>query len=79
MRGIRAWFLRLRNFFSGARDAEKDFAAEMQSNLQLHIDENAAGEARYRNAGVHPEKRPDCSAPALRFAKQIEQLLPFLG
>ena len=40
MRGIRAWFLRLRNFFSGARDAEKDFAAEMQSNLQLHIDEN---------------------------------------
>ena len=40
MRGIRAWFLRLRNFFDGARGAEKDFAAEMQSNLQLHIDEN---------------------------------------
>ena len=40
MRGMRAWFLRLRNFFGGARGAEQDFAAEMQSNLQLHIDEN---------------------------------------
>jgi putative ABC transport system permease protein len=40
MRGIRAWFLRLRNFFGGGRGAEQDFAAEMQSNLQLHIDEN---------------------------------------
>jgi len=54
MRGMRAWFLRLRNFFSGARSAEQDFAAEMQSNLQLHIDENlrrgmSAEEAR-RNA-----------------------------
>ena len=54
MRGMRAWFLRLRNFFSGARGAEQDFAAEMQSNLQLHIDENlrrgmSAEEAR-RNA-----------------------------
>src|SRR5580704_15133261 len=54
MRGIRAWFLRLRNFFSRERSAEQDFAAEMQSNLQLHIDENlrrgmSAEEAR-RNA-----------------------------
>jgi putative ABC transport system permease protein len=40
MRGMRAWFLRLRNFFSGARGAEQDFAAEMRSNLQLHTDEN---------------------------------------
>src|SRR5579871_2316441 len=40
MRGIRAWFLRLGNFFGGARGAEQDFAAEMQSNLQMHIDEN---------------------------------------
>ena len=40
MRGMRAWFLRLKNFFGRSRDAEKDFAAEMQSNLQLHIDEN---------------------------------------
>ena len=54
MRGMRAWFLRLRNFFSRERSAEQDFAAEMQSNLQLHIDENlrrgmSAEEAR-RNA-----------------------------
>ena len=54
MRGMRAWFLRLRNFFSGSRGAEQDFTAEMQSNLQLHIDENlrrgmSAEEAR-RNA-----------------------------
>lgn len=40
MRGIRAWFLRLGNFFGRGQSAEKDFAAEMQSNLQLHIDEN---------------------------------------
>jgi putative ABC transport system permease protein len=40
MRGIRAWFLRLGNFFGRGRRAEQDFAAEMQSNLQLHIDEN---------------------------------------
>jgi predicted permease len=40
MRNIRAWFLRLGIFFGGRRDAEQDFAAEMQSNLQMHIDEN---------------------------------------
>ena len=40
MRGIRAWFVRLGNFFGGTRGAEQDFAAEMQSNLQIHIDEN---------------------------------------
>ena len=40
MRGIRAWFLRLGNFLGRRRDAEQDFAAEMQSNLQMHIDEN---------------------------------------
>ena len=40
MRGIRAWLLRLGNFFGRSRNAEQDFAAEMQSNLQMHIDEN---------------------------------------
>src|SRR6201991_5223369 len=40
MRGIRAWFLRLWHFFGRGGSAEQDFAAEMQSNLQLHIDEN---------------------------------------
>src|SRR3984957_3724252 len=54
MRRIRAWFLRLMSFLSRDRNAEKDFAAEMHSNLQLHIDENlqrgmSAEEAR-RNA-----------------------------
>jgi putative ABC transport system permease protein len=54
MRKFRAWFMRLGNFFGRARSAEQDFAAEMQSNLQLHIDENLrrgmnAEEAR-RNA-----------------------------
>jgi putative ABC transport system permease protein len=54
MRKLRAWFVRLGGFLGGKRRASQDFAKEMESHLQLHIDENrrqgmSAEEAR-RNA-----------------------------
>jgi hypothetical protein len=39
MRRLRAWLLRLKGvFFKGAR--ERDFADELESHLQMHIDDN---------------------------------------
>ncbi|MGA2430284.1 MAG: ABC transporter permease [Candidatus Acidiferrum sp.] len=53
MRQLRAWFLRLGGFFSKKR-SDREFAQEMESHLQMHIDDNlrsgmTPGEAR-RNA-----------------------------
>ena len=53
MRTLRAWFLRLLNSFTG-HGSEQDLAAELESHLALHIEDNLragmdAGEAR-RNA-----------------------------
>jgi len=50
MRQLRAWLLRVGGLFSGA-DREQDLAAELQSHLALHIDDNirsgmTPGEAR---------------------------------
>jgi predicted permease len=39
MRRLRAWFSRLGEIF-GKRRREQDFSAEMQSHLELHIEEN---------------------------------------
>src|SRR5277367_250030 len=39
MRKLRGWFLRLGGFF-GDKNSEQDFAQEMESHVQLHIDEN---------------------------------------
>jgi macrolide transport system ATP-binding/permease protein len=39
MRRLRAWFSRLGELF-GRRRREQDFAAEMNSHLQLHIEDN---------------------------------------
>ncbi|MEO8483079.1 MAG: ABC transporter permease [Acidobacteriota bacterium] len=39
MRRVRAWMLRVRDLFGG-RPAEADFNAELESHLQLHIDDN---------------------------------------
>jgi predicted permease len=48
MRTLRAWLMRLTGMFSrGRRDQE--FAAEMESNLQMHIDDNL-------RAGMKPEQ-----------------------
>src|SRR5437762_3252583 len=46
MRQLRAWFLRLGGLFDSAH-REKDLAAEMASNLQLHIEDNL-------RAGISP-------------------------
>jgi predicted permease len=68
MRGMRAWFLRLGNFFSGARNAEQDFAAEMQSNLQLHIDENL-------QRGMSPEEARRNALMRLGGVAQTEEMV----
>jgi putative ABC transport system permease protein len=39
MRQLRAWLLRLAELF-GKRHREREFAAEMESHLRMHIDEN---------------------------------------
>jgi len=48
MRTLRAWFLRLAGLFAKDR-RDRDFAQEMASHLQLHIDENL-------RAGMSPEQ-----------------------
>ncbi|HUE43037.1 MAG TPA: ABC transporter permease [Candidatus Sulfotelmatobacter sp.] len=40
MRKLRAWFVRLAGFFGGRARAREDFAQEMESHLQMHIEEN---------------------------------------
>ena len=50
MRQIRAWILRLVGLFNGV-EKDREFAAEIESHLQMHIDDNlrsgmTAGEAR---------------------------------
>jgi putative ABC transport system permease protein len=39
MRTLRAWFMRLLGSFTG-QSREREFVAEMESNLQMHIDDN---------------------------------------
>jgi len=39
MRKLRAWLLRFKGFFHKA-DRERDFADELKSHLQMHIDDN---------------------------------------
>src|SRR5262249_28012060 len=39
MKMLRAWFLRATSLFTGRR-REREFAAEMESNLQMQIDDN---------------------------------------
>jgi predicted permease len=48
MRTLRAWFMRLLGAFSLQR-REQEFAAEMESNLQMHIDDNI-------RAGMPPDQ-----------------------
>ena len=49
MRPLRAFFLRLRALFSSRRSADTEIAAELDSHLQLHIDDNL-------RAGMSPEE-----------------------
>ena len=39
MRSVRAWLIRIGGFFAGTTKDE-DLAAELESHLQLHIDDN---------------------------------------
>src|SRR5258708_30320164 len=64
MRGLRAWLLRLVGSFRKERD-DREFADEMESHLQMHIDDNlrsgmSALEARRRAllrlGGIEPTK-----------------------
>ena len=48
MRAMRAWLRRLRGVFAGA-GADRDLAAELESHLQLHIDDNL-------RAGMSPDE-----------------------
>jgi putative ABC transport system permease protein len=48
MKTLRAWLVRLAGLFSQGR-RERDFAAEMESNLQMHIEDNI-------RAGMRPEQ-----------------------
>ncbi|HEX4378489.1 MAG TPA: ABC transporter permease, partial [Candidatus Acidoferrum sp.] len=68
MRGIRAWFLRLRNFLHRDNGAENDFAAEMLSNLQLHIDENL-------RRGMSPEEARREALMRLGGVAQTEEMV----
>ena len=64
MRGLRAWFCRFTGLFRKHR-ADRDFAAEMESHLQFHIEDNlrrgmnaeeARREALIRLGGIEPTK-----------------------
>jgi predicted permease len=64
MRGVRAWFLRLRGLFR-REHSDQEFAAEMDSHLQMHVEDNlragmSAQEARrqavLKLGGVEPTK-----------------------
>jgi macrolide transport system ATP-binding/permease protein len=48
MRRLRAWWIRLCGTF-GSEQREQDFAAEMESHLQMHIEDNL-------RSGMTPEQ-----------------------
>jgi len=76
MKTLRAWLLRVAGLFTGRR-REREFAAEMESNLQMHIDDNV-------RAGMPPaEARRQAlvrfgGADAARDAYRRQSGLPFL-
>ena len=84
MRTLRAWFLRLMSVFGSTR-AERELAAEIESHLQLHIDDNvragmspaearrwAASRARKRRIAIGAACRRSshsCATCATAFAR----------
>jgi macrolide transport system ATP-binding/permease protein len=65
MKGLRAWSIRMAGIFS-PRQRESEFASELDSHLQMHIDDNlragmtpeqARREAVLRLGGVEPTKQ----------------------
>jgi len=76
MKTLRAWFRRVAGLFTGRR-REREFAAEMESNLQMHIEDNVRSgmppeEAR-RQALIHFG-----GADSTRDAYRYQSGLPFL-
>src|SRR5262249_35692925 len=64
VRGLRAWFLRLAGLFRQQR-RDQEFAAELESHLQMHIDDNlragmspaeARRQALIKLGGIEPSK-----------------------
>jgi MacB-like periplasmic core domain len=68
MRKLRAWFVRLGGFLGGKRRASQDFAQEMESHLQLHIDEN-------QRQGMSAEEARRNALMKLGGVAQIEEIL----
>lgn len=65
MRSLRAWWLRLLGFFTAAARAEQ-FDAELQSHLDLHIDDNV-------RRGMSPEAARRQALIALGGAQSVRQ------
>ncbi len=76
MKMLRAWFLRLKGLFHLQR-REAEFAAEMESNLQMHIEDNV-------RAGMSPaQARREAllhfgSADSIRESYNRQSSLPFI-
>src|SRR3954465_15231457 len=81
MRSVRVWVLRLRGVFAGA-SREADLSAELESHLQLHIDDNIRSgmtpDAARRHAvlalgGVEPVKEKYRDRRGLPFLDTLRQ------
>jgi hypothetical protein len=68
MRQLRAWFLRLGGLFSKER-RDRELAAEMESHLQLHIEENL-------RSGMTPEEARRQALIKLGGMEQAKEKLP---
>jgi len=76
MKQLRAWILRFRGLFGGDHE-RKDFAAEIESHLQMHIDDNL------RSGMTAEEARRDAmiklgGVEAVREAHSAQNTVPFL-
>ena len=87
MRGIRAWLLRLGGLLSKKRD-EADLAAELESHLELHIDDNlrmgmTPGDARraalMKLGGVEQAKEDYRRRRGLPFLDELVRDLRYAG
>src|SRR5260370_13144742 len=85
MRGLRAWLLRLVGSFRKERD-DREFADEMESHLQMHIDDNlrsgmSALEARRRAllrlGGIEPTKEVHRERRGLAILEPVVQDLRY--
>ena len=76
MRSLRAWMLRLLNVFRSAR-SERELSAEIDSHLQLHIDDNLR--AMWKQAQEEAEVAQEDLSPE-EFARDVvDELFSDLG